>query len=356
MFRLKLLTSLKTYLLCLYLFVGGAAVPVAPSTPQPEWVRGGTHARFNRVTHLTAVGSGNSRHAAERDALGRLVAIFGQSIHFDERTTELYWGIMGSGVATTWSERVDIEGYFERQAGMDSLVGAEIGDFWDDGRGTSFALAVLNKAMATRVYSGRIRANQEVIGNLTNTALIGERNTFNGFARYQLAAVFADMNIGYGEILSVIGAPQYARGLRSGDDFRREAQEIRGAIPIGINVRNDRGGRIHDAFAGAFSDLGFRIGGTGSSYVLDVDISVTLDQRFSAHHDAWLTWAYKTLRAELRDARTGTVLLPYTVREREGHVNRTWAEDWVFRRAVETIGREYGNLLADYLAGLVPGR
>jgi len=106
----------------------------------------------------------------------------------------------------------------------------------------------------------------------------------------------------------------------------------------------------------AFSDLGFQTGGVNPRYVLDVDINITLDQRFSAHHNAWITWAYKTLRAELRDARTGTVLLPYTVREREGHLNRSGAEDWVFRSAAETIGREYGALLSEYLAGLVPRR
>jgi len=336
-------------LFCLFL----APLPAAAQAAQPGWVAN-PYARFNRQTYLAAVGSGVSRATAERDALGRLAATFGVGIHVDERIRESYREVTRSGGSAVWAHHVYLDSETRAVVGMDNLIGAEIVDFWNDGRGTGFALAVMNRERAVRIYSELVRANREAINSLVNMSA-AERNTLAGFSRYQLAAVFADMNISYGAVLSVLGAPVH--GLRRGDYFRREAQDIRGAIPIGINVRNDRGGMVRDAFARAFSDLGFRIGGAGSRYVLDVDISVTLDQRFSAHHDAWITWAYKTLRADLRDTVAGTVLLPYSLHNiREGHVSRPQAEDWVFRRAVEAIGRDYGNLLAGYLAGLVPGR
>jgi len=350
MFRVKPFSLSKACLAFFCLFL--ASLPVVAQTAQPGWVAN-PYTRFNRQTYLAVVGSGISRASAERDALGRLAATFGVGIHVDETIRESYREVTQSGAAAVWAHHVYLDSEIRAVVGMDNLIGAQIVDSWNDGRGSNFALAVMNRERAIQIYSELLRANRETINNLVNMSAV-QRNTLEGFSRYQLAAVFADMNVSYGTVLSVLGVPVH--GLQRGEDFRREAREIRGAIPIGINVRNDRDGRIRDAFAGAFSDLGFRIGGTGSRYVLDVDISVTLDQRFSAHHDAWLTWAYKTLRAELRDARTGTVLLPYTVREREGHVTRTGAEDWVFRSAVETIGREYGNLLSDYLASLVPRR
>ena len=360
MFRVKSFSFLKAILSCIYIaiiFAGGAAVPVAASPLQPEWVQSRVHARFNSNMYLTAIGSGSSRHAAERDALVRLVAMFGQDIHFDERTTELYWGVIGSGAAAAWGERVAIESYFERQVGMNDLAGVEIGDFWEDGRGTVFALAVLNRARATEIYSGRIRANQEIIENLTNM-FWAERNTFDGFARYQLAAVFADMNFGYGEMLTIIGAHQYARGLRRGDDFRREAQEIRRAIPIGINVRNDRDGRIHGAFARAFSELGFMTtGGTNTRYVLDVDISIRSNSNFSQFFGRYTTSAYKTLRADLRDTRTGAVFLPFNFTESDSSMlNQRDAESRALLLVEQRINNEYGNLLSDHLSRLIPER
>jgi len=354
MFPVRFFSMLKTGLPCLCLVlmsVAGTAVSASPSPIQPEWVRGGPHIRFSSLTHLTAVGSGGSRNAAERDALGRLVAIFGQDIHFDERTTDLYWEVIGSGTAASWGERIQIETYFERRAGMDNLIGAEIGDFWQDGRGTSFALAVLNKPRATQIYAGRIRANLEIIGNLTNMPAT-ERNTFEGLARYRLASVFADMNARYGEVLSVLGAPGYARGLSSGDGFRHEAREIAGAIRIGINVRNDRAGRIRGAFAGAFSELGFRTGGSNPRYMLEVDISVEpLDTP-----GAPVLFLRMELSANLIDTGTGAVLLPYHLTLREGHRTHPEAEARAFLAAEERINAEYGGKLSDYLSRLVPRR
>jgi len=350
MFRFKLLSSLKASLLCLYLAimsVGGAVVPAVPTPSQPEWVRGGTHARFNRITHLTAVGSGNSRHAAERDALGRLVSIFGQAVHFDETTTELYWGVMGSGAAAIWGERIYIESYFERRAGMDDLVGAEIGDFWEDGRGTSFALAVLNRARATQIYSGRIRANQEIIDNLTNMSWT-ERNTFDGLARYHLAAVFADMNVGYGEILSIIGAPQYARGLSRGDNFRREAQEIRGAIQIDINVKSGNArtdARIRSAFADVlFNEMGFLTGGTNHRYMLDVNLTMQPYLRRGLGRE-WIDVSVD-VHANLVYTSTGVILLPHFFNYIGQGRTQTNAENIAINGIVRMIHREYGSRLS----------
>jgi len=351
MFPVKTLSLPKACLslLCLFLI----SVTVTAQAAQPGWVTN-PYTRFNRQVYLAAVGSGVSRAAAERDAIGRLAATFGVDIHVDETIRESYREITRSGAAAVWAHHVYLDSETRAVVGMDNLIGAELVDFWNDGRGSVFALAVLNRARAIQIYSELVRANSEAINNLVDMPA-ARRNTLEGFSRYQLAAVFADMNISYGTVLSVLGAP--VQGLRRGEYFRREAREIRGAIPIGINVRNDRDGRIRDAFAAAISGLGFRIGGSGPRYVLDVDISLTVDQRFSVHHDAWITWAYKTLRAELKDTAAGTVLLPYSIHNiREGHTNQAGAEDWVFRRAVETINREYGSLLSEYLSSLLPGR
>ena len=122
---------------------------------QPEWVQSGDHPLFNHRTHLTAVGSGHSRHAAERNALGQLAAIFGARIQVDQRITESYREMMRSGTAATWTHDTAFDSTVVIAAGMDNLIGAEIGDFWDDDRGNSFALAVMNRA-AIHIYSGRI--------------------------------------------------------------------------------------------------------------------------------------------------------------------------------------------------------
>ncbi|MCL2442628.1 MAG: LPP20 family lipoprotein [Treponema sp.] len=299
------------------------------------------------------IGSGISRSAAERDAIARLAATFGVDIQVDERLRESYRVVTRNGAAS-WVQYSEFDSEIRTAVAMNNLIGVEIIEVWNNGRGTNYALAVMNRARARQIYSELIRANHEAIENLLDMSP-EESNTLAGFSRYQLAAVFADMNISYGAVLAVLGVP--VQGLIRGENFRREAQEIRANIPIGINVTNDMDARIQDAFARTFADLGFRTGGTNHRYVLNVSVDINFEHRYSQHHDAWINWVYMTLRAELSDSITGTVLIPYSIHNlREGHVNQRQAEDWVFRNAVAAINREYRDLVSEYLSRLVPTR
>ena len=331
-------------------FLSCASLPAASgASPRPEWVRD-PYTRFDRQTHLAAVGSGSSRQQAERDALGRLVAIFGQSIQVDERVTESYQQAMNSGTVAAWAGGTTFDSSIVTSTGMDTLIGAEIGDFWEDGRGNSFALAVLDRAKAIQIYSQMLNANQEIIDNLVNVPA-SQRNTFDGFARYQFAAVVADMNTSYAAVLQVLGAP--AQGNRSGDEFRRSAQEIAAAIPIGINVSNDRNSRIRGAFAGVFSGLGFRTGAANQRYMLNVDLVV---QQTDTPNAQGLVFARMEFNANLVDTTTGAVLLPFTFNVREGHRTMSEAENRVFIAAERKINSDYEPTLSGFLSSLVPSR
>ena len=347
----------KSFLLKAGLFGLCLAFVSAPVMAQPEWVQSGDHPLFNHRTHLTAVGSGHSRHAAEMDALGRLVIQIRAGVRVDERMIYSYRQAVQRGVITDWTQYTDMSRSTVIAGSVDNLIGAEIPETWGNGRGTYFALAVLNRARATQIYVERIRANQDVIRNLTNMSA-AERNTFDGFARYQLAAAIAEINHSYGIVLSGIGSPQYAQGLVRGEVFEVWAQEIRRAIPIGINVRNDRDGRIHGAFARAFSELGFMTtGGTNTRYILDVDISIRSNSNFSQFFGRYMTSAYKTLRADLRDTRTGSVFLPFNFTESDSSMlNQRDAENRALLLVEQRINNEYRNLLSEHLSRLIPER
>ncbi|MCL2600571.1 MAG: LPP20 family lipoprotein [Treponema sp.] len=357
MFRAKLFSLAKVGLPCLCLVLvlascgtgSGAVATVPPRVPQPEWMSNLSGFMSARPTYMIAVGSGNSRQVAEMDALRQLVMTFGTDVQVDTRLVESYREVIRSGVVASWGDTA-LDRTIVLGAGMDNLIGAEISDFWTDGRGNHHALAVMNKARAIQVYSEMLRANLEIIANLTDMS-VAERNTIAGFSRYQFAAVVADMSVSYGVVLSVLGAPHHAQGLRRGDDFRRQAQEIVRTIPIGINVRNDRAGRIQNAFAGAFSEFGFRTGGTNPRYLLDVNVVVHPTDHAGAN-----VFARMELTANLIDTQTLSVLLPYGFNLREGHRTQLEAENRAFLVAEQRIAGEYRNMLSNHLFQLVPRR
>jgi len=318
------------------------------NTGAPDWIRD-PYKKFDQKTDVAAVGVGNSRQTAEKDALGKLVAIFGQSIQVDEKISTSYREAVESGATASWSENTAINNSIVTSAGMDSLVGAEIGDTWFDGKTNYYAAAVLNKTKALQAYSNMIRVNQAMIDNLVNMPA-ADKNSLDGIARYQFAAMIADITFSYGNLLSYIGAPSFAQGLKKGDDYRLEAQNITKAIPVGITVKNDKAGRIQGAFAKAFADLGFRSGGTNSRYVLEVDITAS-PAEFANQKNKFTRIE---MTANLRDTRLNTVLFPFNFNSREGHSTQSEADNRAYAAAERTINEEYRDLLNDYLSQLLP--
>jgi len=341
--RNKITSLCLLYLALLLLFASCATTGAA--TNQPDWVRNPS-TRYDDRAYVAKVGVGSSREAAEKNALGNLVAYFGQDIQVDERVVVSYQQAVRSGVAATWSENTAVDSMISTSAGLDSLVGAEIGDRWDDGR-DYYAMAVLNKANAVRIYSDIIRSNQTMIDNLVNIST-EEKNTLEGYARYQFAATVADMTLPYANLLSVIGGP--SQTVKRGDEYRLEARNIVKAIPVAIHVRNDMAGRIEGAFAKALSDLTFQSGGNNSRYVLDVDIVTTAVEDPNDERK----WTRIIITANLGDSAFGTVLLPYIFNNREGHTTQAMADNRAYMAAEERISNEYANLLSGYLNQLLP--
>ena len=352
MLRVRFFT-LMTYL-CLFI----ASAPLAAQAVQPAWINN-PYASFNRQAYIVAVGVGNSRQTAERDALRGIAGMFGLNIQAVERLTTLYREVITDG-ATAWTYETDFRSAIETSVRMDNLMGAEIRQHWVDNRGTHFVLAVLNRATAIVLYSNRITANQDVIRNLTNIPA-AQRNSIDGFARYQFAAAVADMNFTYGEMLVFLGAPWYGT-LARGDYFRQRARAIARSIPIGIHVRSGNSGadaRIQGAFADVlFDEFGFLTGGSGHRYVLNVDVTMQPRQR-GGHvlrgQDLYFSWIEirTDVRANLVDAGTGVILLPHDFNfSGPGRTNQFDAEDVAINELAQIIRREYG----DRLSRLAPRR
>jgi len=314
----------------------------------PDWTRD-PYSKFDKQLYVAVVGVGNSRQEAEKDALGKLVASFEQSIQVDEKISVAYTEAVKSGAAASWSENTSINNTITTSAGMNTLVGAEIGDTWQDNKNNYYAAAILNRSKAVQVYSGMIKDNQAMIDNLLKMT-DAEKNTLDGFARYQFSAVIADINISYGNLLSVIGAPSYAQGLKKGDSYRLEAQNITKAIPVGITVTNDKAGRIQSAFAKALSNIGFKSGGSNSRYVLKVNITTSPVELAGQTNK----FSRIELTADLTDTTSNTVLLPYNFNSREGHTTQSEADNRAYAAAERKINEEYADLLNDYLSQFLP--
>jgi len=316
------------------------------STPKPVWVNTPS-AGYDEKQYIAVAGSGNSNDEAEKKALANLIGTFNTEISDQSSISTAYREAMSSGAADSWSSTTNIDSNISTSSSLDSLVGAEIRERWNDGK-EYWALAVMEKAKAARNYSDMIKTNQAMISNLT-TMTAAEKNTIEGFSRYQFAAVVADVNDSYVNVLRAIGGAVPA-GVEKGDKYRLEAQNIIKTIPVGISVKNDKSGRIQGAFAKSLAELGFRSGGTNSRYLLEVEVNVSPVELPNQTNK----FARIELKANLTDTSNRIVIVPFDFNSREGHTSQSEAENRVYMAAERKISAEYKDKLNEYLSQLIP--
>jgi hypothetical protein len=323
------------------------------SGPRPAWVDA-PEAAYPRTRYIAAVGHGSNRNLAERDALARLTAVFGQAVQSELRTITSFSEAVRDGVIQV-SEDTSVQNAIITSAQMDSLVGAEIADNWHDAQNNiHYAVAVMERERTSILYADLIRSNERIIAGLVDMPPQA-RNSLDGFARFRLAATIADVNRVYANVLTVAGN---TRGInpaemKRGDDFRVEAAGIVRNIPVGVVVSGERGNRIRNAFAAVVSNTGFRSGPDNSRYVLRVSYNVSPVELSGQNQ-----FVRYELIAHLEDTAGGNSSLfahPSMV-GREGHLTLAEAEERAFRAVERRIPAEFEPAFRQFLDNLISVR
>jgi hypothetical protein len=295
--------------------------------------------------YLAAVGYGPSRESAEKNALAALTAIFNQSISSKTEVNVSYSEALEKS-GSTWSENSDIAQTVKTSVQMNTLIGTEIADVWDNRGGTVYAVALMDKLKAGSVYSELIRQNQQAVSRLT-TLSAGEKQSFDGYVKYQQASSFADANAVFTNVMRVIDIPSFGEGeVRSGEYYRIEASEIAKNISVEVAVDNDRQGRIGDAFAQALSASGFRTGGSNPRYALRGSLDLE-PVTFDGNPYRWVRYS---VDSSLVDLASGMTIFPYSITGREGHNSASEAEIRALRSAETSIRDGYGRALGEFLS------
>ena len=330
----------------------GNSASAVPVRAKPAWVDT-PDAVYDKQRYVSVVGYGSDRNQAERDALAKLVGIFGQSVQAEQKTLSSYSEAVRSGTIQL-SGNSSVQNAVTISAEMDTLVGAEIADVWYDGKYLYYAAAVMEKDKTSTLYADLIRSNELVIADLVNLDP-AEKNTMDAYSRYLLAATIADVNRIYANVLTVVGNTRgiVPAEMKKGDDYRLEAASIAKNIPIGITVNGDRSDRIKNAFSKSLSMAGFRSGGVNSRYMLKVTFAMT-PVELPGQTNKFVRYQ---LNGALADTAEGnSVLVSYDASGREGHLTVAEAEERALRSAEKTIADEFQTVLTDYLSSLLTKR
>ncbi|MCL1958646.1 MAG: LPP20 family lipoprotein, partial [Spirochaetes bacterium] len=324
-----------------------AAVKSTRGGTRPKWINN-QYSDYPQKHYITAVGNAKNQSDAEKQALAALVAFFGQSVKSDYVVASLYSEAVTNGIVSV-SENTNVRETIVTAASLDNLIGAAIGNVWEDGRGTFYALAYIEKERTVFIYTEIIRINQRNIENLISMN-DSQKNTLDGYARYKLAALIAGMNAQYANIVSLAGGTTASLNMTSSDTLILEAADIIKNITVGFNVKKDSNNRVRDAFAKALSGEGLRTQGNNPPYILEINIDMS-EAKFAGNSFIFCRY---TLSANLVEKATGSVLFPFNVTDREGHTTYAEAQNRAFASIEKLINDKYPDAFREYLAALLP--
>jgi hypothetical protein len=131
---------------------GGPAVQTARGGSRPRWASN-PYSDYPQSRYIAAVGTAGNRADAEKQAFAALVSYFGQSVQSDYAVAAAYSEAVTNGIVSV-SENTEVRELIVTAASLDRLVGAAIGNAWEDGRGTVYALAYLEKEKTVSIYYG----------------------------------------------------------------------------------------------------------------------------------------------------------------------------------------------------------
>jgi len=315
---------------------------------EPSWVLD-PYTVYPRDRYLAAIGFASNRAEAEKKALAALSAIFGQSIQADFSAVTMYSEAVSKGIVSS-SETTNIRDTISTSTSFDTLVSAEIGNFWDDGRGTVYAIAYLDKERAVAVYGNMIHSNLKNIEKLT-AMTPAEKNTLDGYARYKLAALIAGINAKHADLIAQCGGPTAASlNLPGADVLNMEASNIIKNVTVIVSVNSDSNNRLRDAFSKVISAEGLRTRGGSPPYTLEVNVDMS-EVSFPNNNNRFCRF---TVSAELIENSTDSSLLPFSFTDRVGYPTYEGAQAAAFMQAEKLIGEKYPAVLRTYLEGLLP--
>jgi hypothetical protein len=329
-----------------YVSAVNAQVPppmiVNDNTGKPNWVTRPEIA-YDKDYYVSAVGYGSNRQQADGSAFSNLTAFFGQSVQSNVSVMESYKEQVVNGTISMDSN-LATEQAVVLSSSMEQLIGAEVGARWfDEKNSTYYAVAIMEKPTAIKIYNELIDANLKTIESLRAIAST-EKNTLEAVAKYKSAANIADVNQVFATTLLLLGGQNRKNSIGLGDDYRYEAENIAKTIPVNVIVEDDFEGIVKSAFSSALIDAGFRAGNERSRYVIEAKLSV-----FKVELNNPGKFARYIVESSFIDKNNNTILLSYSVNGREGHADQTEAYVRAVKASAKKISEDYPDRINEFL-------
>ena len=295
--------------------------------------------------YFVAVGNDKTKNIAELNAVSELAGIFSRDVKSNTVANSSMTQIEENNISSLISEQ-NLNQQITVSIDQRNLIGLEIVEtFFDDNKEQWYALAVLNKQKAEKIYSKQIEASYKNINQNYNESKI-KTNNFDKLSylyKCKKEAQFVQSLIVRLQVINFEAAKNIQRTDINENQFNIEFNNTANKIPISIKVNNDLNNEIKIACSDVFESYGFKIQDQAKNV-----LSVELENNFRTVYDPDAVYCESNISINLQLSGEQNVF-PFNYTNRAAGKNQELAQKKEYSNLSTIIKTEYKKQIENKL-------
>ncbi len=334
------------FTLVLALLLNSCATKIATSKDKkrPDWLDN-PYNKYRESLYLAAIGEGDTRKAAENNAIGNISLIFESKIKVENTTEQRYEELFtkeGSTFSKTLKNKQNV-----KTGSNQTLFNVQYGDSYTDKNGRNYVIAYLDRLETGELYETKIAKNSSKIKfYLENSSLSSDLK--RSYAYLNAATVVNSVNQSLVSQLQII-SPDFWNNSKLGYDpneLEEKAANSTKLICFAGNIENDEDGKVKNILQEFLSNKGFVI---RENPLLTLDGSVNFEDLDLPRAEKFVRWH---LDLNLNDS-AGNTLVSLSEDGREGHLSKGEAKARAIRTIRSKVEKKFSKSLDNYFDSLV---
>jgi hypothetical protein len=324
------------------LFVIGT---LACAQNRPVWIDN-PQTQYPSTKYLTAIGTGDTRKAAENAAAANLSQIFQATITAEQTVNERYKELFTAPNQSTFESQSEVTKNITIATDQ-TLYNVQFAESYIDNLGKTYVLALLERQPTAEIYERKMDENdQQMMRYIEHSA--AAKDPIVRYANINAAAVFSLMNETLKQQLNII-LPGASYTPKSGFDHVKVQQllnDSRKSLPFSIAITGDNDGRVKAILKEMISELGFV---TAEKGIISISGEVGFQEIDLKRPEKFVRWNYKLSVVDP----SNVSIVSLTENGREGHMTFDEAVNRALRTMKQKIKTNFGREINKYFDRMV---
>lgn len=308
----------------------------------PNWVNN-PHDEYPESQYIVGVGSGDTRAAAEKDAVGSIARVFQSKVTVDNTLIENY---LENEQELTFTSRILNR---TRVGSNQELKNIRIDKaYFSESEGIYYVLAYMNRAEAKKLYDTDIENNNEKIAAYFKNYKQSD-NKLNKFAYLSKSQTIAGVN----EILKkqyqiIAGREKEDPEAIPKSTLDKEMRRLLDQISVELQPVGDRSEKIESYLKETIGSIGFKLKNKGSDFLIKYDLNITPTQ-LNRENVSGFNWQ---LSINVEDQINNYALKTFNVKNRTVSISEAEAKAKIFRQIHSDLVKNFRKEFLNYVNSL----